>query len=124
MVSDIGEVLFFCTYSDLETVFDRSDWMYAFEEKKKSGDVAAAAAAVDGGDGWKRLDVNLLTPRDRVASVIKALAAVGHHLDAKEVFACPKTTIGLKLLFNRVMMFHHEARSSAMTSSGKRKRDA
>lgn len=84
----IGETMFAFDYTDLEHMFDKSDWVFPYKN-------------------WKELDVNLMVPRDRIDGSLKALAAAGVILDRDAVFTDDRQLIRLKLLFNRVMMYHH-----------------
>lgn len=102
----IGESMFFLDYLEVEHIFNKSDWVYPY-------------------DNWKELDVKLMVPRNRIDGSLRALAAADVILDRDAVFKDERQLIRLKLLFNRVMMYHHHLAKLATTScmSLKRSRD-
>jgi hypothetical protein len=107
MASSIAESMFMFDYTDMEPFFERSNWVYEFEK-------------------WKSLDVGKMRPRERVKSIIAALNDMGQDLEFDTVKHSDVTMTRLRLLFNRVMMYHHHrAREAHITllSTKKRKRD-
>jgi hypothetical protein len=88
-LASISESLFLFTWPELETIFDTSDWVFPFLE-------------------WKKLDISNMIPRDRVESILKALNYHGVQLDKRtDVFSNKVMTARVKMLFNRVYMYHH-----------------
>jgi len=102
----IGECMFFFEYDEVEDIFEESDWIFPYEN-------------------WKQLDVKLMVPRKRVGSILDALRAANVTLDRDECLKDDVMCIRLRLLFNRVMMYHHHlAKLAATSSDGKRKRES